>query len=120
MRPSIIFPSDATSTKNESSPSVLFQTWQKSGSCPKGTIPIRRIRREELLRVASLEHFGRDGPRNSSVVNTANDKSSRFVYYNGTKYAAFPLPDYSVIIRAYLVIIISVFCRRFHLVLNLC
>ncbi|GMY28828.1 AslB [Fagus crenata] len=100
MRPSIIFPSDATSTKNESSPSVLFQTWQKSGSCPKGTIPIRRIRREELLRVASLKHFGRDGPRNSSVVNTTNDKSSRFVDYNGTKYAVFPLPDHSA---AYLI-----------------
>ncbi|KAK7853110.1 hypothetical protein CFP56_036866, partial [Quercus suber] len=77
MRPSINFPLDnSTSTKNESSLSVLSQTWHKSGSCPKGTIPIRRIRRQELLRAASLEHFGREGPQTSSLVNTTNDKSN--------------------------------------------
>nr|XP_023886998.1 uncharacterized protein LOC111999112 [Quercus suber] len=56
MRPSISFPSDTTTTttaKNESSLPVLSQIWHKSGSCPKGTIPIRRVRRQELLWAAS-------------------------------------------------------------------
>ncbi|KAJ4970219.1 hypothetical protein NE237_003318 [Protea cynaroides] len=38
------------------------QLWRKSGSCPEGTIPIRRIRKEDLLRASSLEDFGRKKP----------------------------------------------------------
>ena len=100
MRPSISFPSDTTTAaKNESSQRVLSQIWHKSGSCPKGTIPIRTITRKELLRAASIEHFGREGPRSSFVANTTNNKSSYFVYRNnGTKVNVFPLPNHSVII----------------------
>ncbi|XP_038711863.1 uncharacterized protein LOC120006061 [Tripterygium wilfordii] len=58
LKPSISFPAEEKSTKNESSRPVIFQTWQKSGSCPEGTIPIRRTRREDLLRAESLERFG--------------------------------------------------------------
>ncbi|XP_050254934.1 uncharacterized protein LOC126700789 [Quercus robur] len=48
MKPNNSFPFDTTiSVKNESSLQVLSQTWHKSGSCPKGTIPIRRISRQE-------------------------------------------------------------------------
>ena len=96
MRPSITFATETSSTINESYP-VLSQTWQKSGSCPKGTIPIRRIRRHELLSANSLEHFGRDGPRTSSsfAVNTTNNKSSHFVDINSTKFLR--KPNYSVI-----------------------
>ncbi|KAF3963754.1 hypothetical protein CMV_011898 [Castanea mollissima] len=97
MRPSISFPSDTTITaKNESSQRVLSQIWHKSGSCPKGTIPIRRITRQELLRAASIEHFGREGPRSSFVANTTNNRSSPIVYRNnGTEVNVFPLPDHS-------------------------
>ncbi|GMY28822.1 hypothetical protein FCV25MIE_24064 [Fagus crenata] len=99
MRPSITFATETSSTINESYP-VLSQTWQKSGSCPKGTIPIRRIRRHELLSADSLEHFGRDGPRTSSsfAVNTTNNKSSHFVDINSTKFLR--IPNYSA---AYLI-----------------
>lgn len=38
------------------------QTWQRSGSCPEGTIPIRRIQKKDLLRAASLGGFGRKPP----------------------------------------------------------
>nr|XP_023886980.1 uncharacterized protein LOC111999099 [Quercus suber] len=97
MRPSISFPSDTTTAaKNESSQRVLSQIWHKSGSCPKGTIPIRRITRKELLGAASIEHFGREGPRSSFVANTTNNQSSHFVYRNnGTEVNVFPLPDHS-------------------------
>ncbi|KAK7853108.1 hypothetical protein CFP56_036864 [Quercus suber] len=98
MRPSISFPSDTTTAaKNESSQRVLSQIWHKSGSCPKGTIPIRRITRKELLGAASIEHFGREGPRSSFVANTTNNQSSHFVYRNnGTEVNVFPLPDHSM------------------------
>ncbi|KAK7853111.1 hypothetical protein CFP56_036867 [Quercus suber] len=42
MRPNTIFASETSTTKHESSPAMLTQTWQKSGSCPKGTVAIRR------------------------------------------------------------------------------
>ncbi|XXG45982.1 hypothetical protein AAC387_Pa02g0927 [Persea americana] len=48
-------PSFYDSTKISSS-KPLEQLWHKSGSCPKGTIPIRRTRKEDLLRDIS---FGR-------------------------------------------------------------
>jgi len=51
------------SSTEEGLKSEIFQTWQKSGSCPKGTIPIRRIVKEDLLRAASLDNFGRKPPQ---------------------------------------------------------
>lgn len=46
-----------------SSMTVISQLWQKSGSCPKKTIPIRRIRRSDLLKAAnSVENYGRKKP----------------------------------------------------------
>ena len=58
MRPNISFLFDTTAIKNQSSLPMLSQTRHKSGSCPERTIPIRKITRKELLRAASLEHFG--------------------------------------------------------------
>ncbi|KAG5048253.1 hypothetical protein JHK85_009356 [Glycine max] len=48
--------------------SVIY-TWQKSGSCPKGTIPIRRILKEDLLRAASLDRFGQKPPSSLQKIN---------------------------------------------------
>ncbi|ERM98017.1 uncharacterized protein LOC18426005 [Amborella trichopoda] len=36
-----------------------WQTWHKSGHCPKGTIPIRRTSVDDVLRAKSLFHFGK-------------------------------------------------------------
>ncbi|KAL5074614.1 hypothetical protein RYX36_013598 [Vicia faba] len=49
-------PSSLSGTPNASS--EVFQLWQKSGSCPKDTVPIRRIQKKDLLRASSLERFG--------------------------------------------------------------
>jgi hypothetical protein len=110
MRPSISYASD---TSNKPSSLVLSQTWQKSGSCPEGTIPIRRIQRHDLLRATSLEHYGKDGPRTFTIENSTNDKSG---YHYGTKVESFSLPDHSVIIRAYLVAISFLFFSFFHII----
>lgn len=42
--------------------SVTSQVWQKSGKCGKGTIPVRRIRKRELLKAHSIEEYGRKKP----------------------------------------------------------
>lgn len=59
MKPNFNFKEMELNSKNRSSKLTVFQTWQKSGSCPRGTVPIRRIRREDSLRAKSVQQFGR-------------------------------------------------------------
>ncbi|WJZ84810.1 hypothetical protein VitviT2T_004392 [Vitis vinifera] len=62
--------------------SEVKQIWQRSGSCPEGTIPIRRIQKKDLLRAASLQHFGRKPPSHPLQENTIEPDKS--VGPNGT------------------------------------
>ncbi|XP_075650922.1 protein neprosin-like [Castanea sativa] len=96
MRPNTIFASETSTTKHESSPAMLTQTWQKSGSCPKGTVAIRRVKRKELLKADSLEHFGRDGPRTSFAVNTSKEFIKKNTSNDESKFfECFPAPEHS-------------------------
>ncbi|KAK7410120.1 hypothetical protein VNO78_00656 [Psophocarpus tetragonolobus] len=81
MMPDYLLESGNSSTGDEEP--VIFQTWLKSGSCPKGTIPIRRILKEDLLRAASIELFGRKPPQVFN--NSTNDfdlKANSFIPEN--------------------------------------
>lgn len=40
-------------------PNALTQLWHQNGRCPEGTIPVRRTRREEVLRASSVKRYGR-------------------------------------------------------------
>ncbi|KAH9799844.1 AslB [Citrus sinensis] len=82
LRPSFNIPSGKLDRRNESFRPVAVQTWQKSGSCPNGTVPIRRIRRQDLLTAASLEQFGRKFPEISYAANKTDAKHSKFVSLN--------------------------------------
>jgi len=56
------------------------QVWQKSGSCPKGTIPVRRIGKRELLKAPSIDEFGRKKPSFlNRKVNQLNQNIDSFV-----------------------------------------
>ncbi|KAK9683843.1 hypothetical protein RND81_10G168400 [Saponaria officinalis] len=73
MMPSFRLKQDAVSDRSESSSvKMLQQTWQKSGSCPKGTVPIRRVRSRDLLRFDNLERFGKKSP--SIAANSSNNR----------------------------------------------
>ncbi|KAF8023247.1 hypothetical protein BT93_F0678 [Corymbia citriodora subsp. variegata] len=87
MKPSIELPSETKATKNEYSKPAISQTWQKSGSCPKGTIPIRRIRRQDLLRASSPERFGKMYHPHSQEheANSTLNENVRNVVINGTQ-----------------------------------
>lgn len=41
---------------------VTSQVWQRSGKCPEGTIPVRRIQKRELLKAHSIDEYGRKKP----------------------------------------------------------
>ncbi|KAE9603642.1 hypothetical protein Lal_00001604 [Lupinus albus] len=80
--PSILLENHDSSIKGNASKSksVIFQKWQKSGNCPKGTIPIRRIQREDLLRVSSVERFGMKPPQ--PFQKSTNDHNNHFLNLN--------------------------------------
>ena len=59
---------------------VTSQVWQKSGRCPEGTIPVRRIQRRDLLKAHSIEEYGRKKPSFSHrQVGQLNENLDSFV-----------------------------------------
>ncbi|CAL9061007.1 unnamed protein product [Musa banksii] len=59
MRPAF-FP-ERTANKVESlknSPSIA-QLWHRNGRCPENTVPVRRTKRDDLLRASSVKRYGR-------------------------------------------------------------
>ncbi|KAL8204407.1 hypothetical protein R6Q57_010030 [Mikania cordata] len=50
------------------------QLWHSNGKCPKGTIAIRRTKKEDMLRASSLKSYGR---KNS--VSRQSSTDSEFV-----------------------------------------
>ncbi|KAK4253606.1 hypothetical protein QN277_010258 [Acacia crassicarpa] len=56
MRPTFV-PKGRNRRLAESKP--IAQMWNYSGSCPKGTVPIRRITKEDILRASSFQQFGK-------------------------------------------------------------
>ncbi|KAI3866176.1 hypothetical protein MKX03_008780 [Papaver bracteatum] len=87
MKP-IFYP--ATKSKNGSALRGMSQSWWKSGSCPMGTIPIRRILRQQLLNGTSPENYGRKNPyivnpnRTTVIQETNKTHTFNFLDKNGT------------------------------------
>ncbi|KAJ6994771.1 hypothetical protein D5086_013736 [Populus alba] len=79
MQPSFIPSTETPNGERENSRPVVSQLWKKRGSCPKGTIPIRRIRRRELLRTN-----GRKSPEHLKGTNKTATQD-RFMHLNNTK-----------------------------------
>ncbi|KAH1105431.1 hypothetical protein J1N35_009199 [Gossypium stocksii] len=87
VKPSFDLKEVKINSKNESSKLTVFQTWQKSGSCPEGTVSIRRIRREDLLRANSVQQFGRKPQEVVLKSNTTIEhKDGQSPFFNNTKF----------------------------------
>ncbi|GMN35948.1 hypothetical protein TIFTF001_005656 [Ficus carica] len=88
MKPSFTISSETASKKeNTSYEQVVFQTWQRSGSCPQGTVPVRRILREDLLRATSPEQFGKKSPQTYLHQTNTSQENDRPVFINNTELA---------------------------------
>ncbi|KAL7164531.1 hypothetical protein ACSBR2_040436 [Camellia fascicularis] len=59
--------------QGDSAVTVTSQLWQRSGSCPEGTIPIRRTRKKDLIKAHSVEDYGRKKPRFSQHLDDTID-----------------------------------------------
>ncbi|KAK8943436.1 hypothetical protein KSP40_PGU018704 [Platanthera guangdongensis] len=85
--------SKLTSEPNKKLHSAITQLWHQNGRCPEGTIPIRRTRREEILRASSVRRHGRKKhktiPRPSSadpdLINNSGHQHA-ITYVEGGKY----------------------------------
>ncbi|PKI67197.1 hypothetical protein CRG98_012446 [Punica granatum] len=99
MRPTYKLSEDTARPTNVSSKPVVSQMWRRSGSCPEGTIPIRRIRRRDLVRASSVRRFGMKNPHFSpppSNATTVNRPVNRTIGFNNTRYELGYLPNRSV------------------------
>ncbi|XP_028769397.1 uncharacterized protein LOC114726849 [Neltuma alba] len=64
-----------------------FQLWRLSGgSCPEGTIPIRRTREEDVLRASSVQRFGRKLPKPVRRDTNTNGHEHAVGYVSGDEY----------------------------------
>lgn len=79
MKPSVEFGTTKTTIPNNgSSEPITSQIWSKSGNCPIGTIPVRRVSREDISRASSLSHFGRKTPHRYSFLDNALQHKGNF------------------------------------------
>ncbi|XP_018482156.1 uncharacterized protein LOC108853209 isoform X1 [Raphanus sativus] len=79
MKPSVEFGKTKTTIPNNgTSKPITSQIWSKSGTCPKGTIPVRRVSREDIIRASSPSHFGRKTPRRYDFLDNALKHKGNF------------------------------------------
>ncbi|MFS7992618.1 putative neprosin [Helianthus anomalus] len=62
--------------------SLVTQLWHLNGKCPEGTIPIRRTKKEDVLRASSVSSYGKktSSIAKSSFVDVELDVRSRHEY----------------------------------------
>ncbi|KAK7407234.1 hypothetical protein VNO78_08968 [Psophocarpus tetragonolobus] len=64
-----------------------FQSWTMSGeSCPEGTIPIRRVTEQDMLRASSVSRFGRKIRRRVRRDTNSNGHEHAVGYVSGEQY----------------------------------
>ncbi|VVB17154.1 unnamed protein product [Arabis nemorensis] len=76
MEPSVEFVSKKTNSPKNNSKPVISQIWTKSGRCPAGTIPIRRVSRADIIRASSPSQFGRKTPHVYNFLDKAYQHKS--------------------------------------------
>ncbi|CAA7025953.1 unnamed protein product [Microthlaspi erraticum] len=79
MKPSVKFITKKTTIPNNgTSTAITSQIWSKSGRCPVGTIPVRRVSREDIRRASSPSHFGKKTHRRYSFLDKALEHKGNF------------------------------------------
>ncbi|KAK3024149.1 hypothetical protein RJ639_042833 [Escallonia herrerae] len=81
MEPITITASSKSFMKEDSPVILTSQLWHKSGSCPKGTIPIRRTRKKDVLESNKFRSYGRKEPMHHAK-HFVDQKSTRLAQGN--------------------------------------
>ncbi|XP_024930926.3 protein neprosin [Ziziphus jujuba] len=70
-------PTDIVKERSKESAMTVTQIWKRSGSCPKGTIPVRRTQKRHLLKTSTpIEDYGRKKQRYSYPVGKLNESKN--------------------------------------------
>ena len=77
MRPSFVPESTSTYTKKKIK---ATQAWHKNGRCPKNTVPIRRIKKEDILRSKSIKSYGKKTTPSSPQATTFDPSKGHEVH----------------------------------------
>lgn len=100
------------SKTTESNPNRITQMWHLNGKCPENTIPIRRTKREDVLRASSIKTFGRKKHRTVPNPQSADpdliNESGHQV--RDCKGISFELKSSAFCLYCYWVLIICLFC----------
>ncbi|XP_038723189.1 uncharacterized protein LOC120014982 isoform X2 [Tripterygium wilfordii] len=94
MRPSVYPEGAAGYMESEKGSNPFTQLWQLNGRCPQGTVPIRRITEEDILRASSIERFGmkrpntipRTSPTDFGDDSYVHEYAIAYIEGNGEKY----------------------------------
>ncbi|CAH9118223.1 unnamed protein product [Cuscuta europaea] len=91
MRPSYhpegLFKDGEVSTEKEGGndgSNLIPQLWHLNGRCPEGTIPVRRTKKEDLLRVSSMKSYGK---KKLEGVPKPRSAEPDFISQNGHQHA---------------------------------
>ncbi|KAF8395993.1 hypothetical protein HHK36_017604 [Tetracentron sinense] len=57
--PEWLFDESKVSSKPKERSNSITQQWQLNGRCPEGTIPVRRTKRDDVLRASSIKRYGK-------------------------------------------------------------
>ncbi|KAI3448961.1 hypothetical protein Pfo_005626 [Paulownia fortunei] len=100
MRPSyhpegLFSESKKVAKNNEVRPKPITQMWHMNGRCPEGTIPIRRTKKEDVLRASSVSRYGKKKHKSIPIPRSAapepdlinqNGHQHAIAYVEGDKY----------------------------------
>ncbi|GLU02656.1 hypothetical protein SLE2022_198990 [Rubroshorea leprosula] len=91
--PEDLFGQNKASSKSKQQSKPVSQLWQLNGRCPRGTVPIRRTKQDDVLRASSVQTFGkkvlRTIPQPSSAgpnLLTQSAHQHAIAYVEGDKY----------------------------------
>lgn len=67
MRPSYhpegLYDEEKMTTRSKDSTSPITQLWHMNGRCPEDTIPVRRTKKDDVLRASSVKKYGKKKPK---------------------------------------------------------
>ncbi|KAG6790912.1 protein neprosin [Populus alba] len=88
-----VFDDNKVSTESKERTNPITQSWHVNGKCPEGTIPIRRTKKDDVLRASSVKRYGKKKhraipqPRSADpdLVNESGHQHA-IAYVEGDKY----------------------------------
>ncbi|KVI00609.1 uncharacterized protein LOC112519423 [Cynara cardunculus var. scolymus] len=78
-------PSKDEASSSSENQQTITQLWHSNGKCPKGTIPIRRTKKEDVLRATSVKSYGKK--KSVSTVAYPNSIDPEYINQNGHQHA---------------------------------